>query len=167
MITYTTELWIELSKFDFTCIRLRFNSPAPSPACMRQETVSALVQAMTWCRQAPSHCLIQYWFSVNWALRNKLQWYSYRHSIIFIDENAFENIVCDFPTKLSRGRWGKIHIPQCLINIVNYNSAMPLTLHLFFNENITSTKYSPESYIVITKCCLYNTAFRFYVHDRN
>ena len=34
---------------------------------------------------------------------NKLLSYFNRHLIIFIEENAFENVVCDFPAKLSRG----------------------------------------------------------------
>ena len=72
---------------------------------MRQETGSVLVQVMTCRLTAPSHYLSQYWLNVNWTLRNKLHWYFKRHSIIFIEENTFENVVCDFPAKLSRGRW--------------------------------------------------------------
>ena len=86
------------------------NSSPPSPAYMRQETGSALVQVMACRLTAPSHYLNQYWLIVNWTLMNKFQWYFNRHSIIFIDENAFKNVVCDFSAKLSRGRWVKLHM---------------------------------------------------------
>ena len=44
---------------------------------------------------APSHYLNQCWNIVNWTLRNKFQWNCNRNSNIFIQENAFENIVCE------------------------------------------------------------------------
>ena len=86
------------------------NSSPPSPAYMRQETGSALVQVMACRLTAPSHYLKQSWLIVNWTLRNKFQWYFNRHSIISIEENAFENVVCDFPGKLSRGRWVNVDL---------------------------------------------------------
>ena len=53
-----------------------------------------------------SHYLNQCWIIVNWALRNKLQWNLNRNSYIFIQENAFENVVCEMASILSR--------PQCV-----------------------------------------------------
>ena len=44
---------------------------------------------------APSHYLNQCWNVVNWTLGNKLQWNFNRNSNIFIQENAFENVVCE------------------------------------------------------------------------
>ena len=44
---------------------------------------------------ASSHYLNQCWNIVNWTLRNKLQWNLKRNSYIFIQENAFENGVCE------------------------------------------------------------------------
>ena len=35
------------------------------------------------------------WIIVNWTLRNKLQWNLTRNSNIFIQENAFESVVCE------------------------------------------------------------------------
>ena len=35
----------------------------------------------------------QCWNIINWTLWNKLQWNIYRNSDIFIEENAFENVV--------------------------------------------------------------------------
>ena len=42
---------------------------------------------------APSHYLNQCWNIVNWTLRNKFQRNFNRYSYIFIQENAFENVV--------------------------------------------------------------------------
>ena len=58
----------------------------------------------------PSHYLNQCWNIVNSTLRNKLQWNFNRNSNIFIQENAFESVVCETAVILSR--------PQC----VNANS---------------------------------------------
>ena len=43
---------------------------------------------------APSHYLNQCWLIVNWTPVNKFQWNLNRNSIIFVQENAFENVVC-------------------------------------------------------------------------
>ena len=55
---------------------------------------------------APSHYLNQCWNIVNLNLRNKLQWNLKRNSYIFIQENTFENAVCEMAAILSR--------PQCV-----------------------------------------------------
>ena len=70
---------------------------------MRQWTGSALVQVMVVACSAPSHYLNQCWLIVNWTFRDKLLWNSNRNSNVFIEENAIENVVCNFPAKLSRG----------------------------------------------------------------
>ena len=46
------------------------------------------------------------WDIVNWNVVNKLQWNLKRNSYIFIQENAFENVVCEMAAILSR--------PQCV-----------------------------------------------------
>ena len=55
------------------------------------------------------HYLNQCWIIVNWTLRNKLQWSINQNSNIFIQENAFESVVCETATILSR--------PQCVKKI--------------------------------------------------
>ena len=55
---------------------------------------------------APNHYLNQWWNIVNWTLRNKLQWNFNRNSNIFIEENTFENVVCEMSAILP---W-----PQCV-----------------------------------------------------
>ena len=56
-------------------------------------------------RMAPSHYLNQCCLIVNWTLRNKIQWNFNGNTKLFIDENTFENIVCEMAAILSRGRW--------------------------------------------------------------
>ena len=43
----------------------------------------------------PSHQLNQRWYIVNWTFGNKLQWNINGNSYSFIQENAFENVVCE------------------------------------------------------------------------
>ena len=50
----------------------------------------------------PSHYLNQCWNTVNWALRNHLQWIGNRNSYIIIKENAFQNAVWKIAAILSR-----------------------------------------------------------------
>ena len=67
-----------------------------------------------WFRQwlvacsAPSHYLNQCWNVVdivNCTFTNKLQWFFYRDSNIFIQEIVFENAVCKMASILSRPQW--------------------------------------------------------------
>ena len=55
---------------------------------------------------APSHCLNQSWNSINWTHGNKFQWIFNQNTTIFIQQNAFENVVCKVSSILSR--------PQCV-----------------------------------------------------
>ena len=54
----------------------------------------------------PSHYLNQCLFIVNWNRQNKFQWNSNLNSYIFIEENAYENVVWKKAAILSR--------PQCV-----------------------------------------------------
>ena len=51
---------------------------------------------------AQSHFLNQCWNIVDLNLRNKLQWNLKRNSYISIQENSFENVVCEMAVILSR-----------------------------------------------------------------
>ena len=64
------------------------------------------VSKLTIIRSASSHYLNQSWIIVNLTLRNKLQWNCNQNSNIFIEENTFENVVCEKAAILSR--------PQCV-----------------------------------------------------
>ena len=50
------------------------------------------INTPTYAYTALSQYLYQCWLIVNWTIRNKLQWNLYS-DIIFIQENAFENVV--------------------------------------------------------------------------
>ena len=86
------------------------NSPPPPPsaAYMLPWIGSAFAQIMAWlvAYSASSHYVNVCWNIVNWTLGNKLQWNFNRSSNIFIQENAFENVVCE---KASILFW-----PQCV-----------------------------------------------------
>ena len=74
---------------------------------MLQWIGSALVQIMA-CRLvaywAPRHYLNQCLDLINWTLLYKLQWIFSQKSNFFIQENVFENVVCEMMSILSRGR---------------------------------------------------------------
>ena len=53
--------------------------------------------------------LNQRWNIVNWTLRNKLQWNFNRKPNMFIQDNAFESVVCEMAAIFSR--------PQCVNSI--------------------------------------------------
>ena len=54
----------------------------------------------------PHHYLNQCWNIVNSTLRNKFQWNNNQNSYIFMDENVFEEVVCEMAATLS--------LPQCV-----------------------------------------------------
>ena len=57
------------------------------------------------------------WNIANWTLANKLQRHFYWNSNIFIQENAFENVVCQMAAILSR--------PQCDNWLHRLNESLP------------------------------------------
>ena len=71
------------------------NSLRPSDAYMRQLTNHHRFRWWLVAWTAPSQYLNQNWNIINWNFRNKPQWNFNRNSNIFIQENAFENIVCE------------------------------------------------------------------------
>ena len=75
------------------------------PRYMRHWIRSALVQIMAW-RLFDAKPLSKPMLAiVNWTLRNKLQWNFKQNTRLFINKNAFENIVCEIAVILSRERW--------------------------------------------------------------
>ena len=57
---------------------------------------------------APSHYLNQCWKIVNRTPKNKLQWNLNRNSYIFIQWDAFKNVVCKMVSISSRPQWVKV-----------------------------------------------------------
>ena len=82
------------------------NSFSPSAAYILQWIRSALVQIMAWClvgAKQLSEPMLEYFM---WTTRNKLQWDFNRNLYIFVQENAFENVVWKMAAISSR--------PQCV-----------------------------------------------------
>ena len=84
---------------------------------LRREYLNSLRLSDAYMRQlSDHHCFDQCWNIVNWNLRNKLQWNLNPNSNIFIQENAFESVVCEKTAIFSR--------PQC----VKLGSFIPLPI---------------------------------------
>ena len=69
-----------------------------------------------------SHCLNQCWNIVNWTLTNKLQWNLNQNSCIFIQENAFENVVWTIVAILTRLDVSIIHCYLCFAQSNHHNA---------------------------------------------
>ena len=50
---------------------------------------------------APSHYLVQGWYTFNWIHGNKCQWNSNQKTANFIQENVLQNVVCKMADTLS------------------------------------------------------------------
>ena len=101
--------WSQL-KMRETILILRINSSPLSAAYMHQWTGSALVQIMAchlFGANISHHYLNRCSHIVNWSLMNKPQWNFNQNTTFFIDENAFQNAVCETVAILSRERWVK------------------------------------------------------------
>ena len=69
---------------------------------------------MACCLDGAKPLFDQCWNIVNWTLKNKLQRNLKRNSSVFVQENAFENGVCEMASVLFR--------PQCVNNQFQQNS---------------------------------------------
>ena len=79
--------------------------------------------------------LNQYWNIVNWTLMNKLQRNFYQNYDIFIQEQAFESVICEMAAILSR--------PQCVY--IMFNEGTNLT-HYFISIEIQETSTPRDKY---------------------
>ena len=75
----------------------------------------------------PQPYLNQYWNNCNLDVRNKIQWILKRNSCIPIEDNAFENVVCEMAEILSR--------PQCV------NERNRITQGIIFPRGRSKKKY--------------------------
>ena len=100
---------------------LTLNTLRWSDACMRQWITHHWFRWWLAKWSAPSHYLNQWWNTIYWTLKNKFQWNINRNSFIFIQEDAFENVVCVMATTFSyRVKFfrGKINI---YLHFVSYH----------------------------------------------
>ena len=98
----------------------------------------------------PSHYLNQCWVNVNWSLRNKLQWNLNQNKKLFIQENAFEIIVCQNGSHVVQGEVSyTLCIHECSHTV--WVSAHPRLMSIDF---------------CFTKCNAY-MYMRIYIHLHN
>ena len=71
------------------------------------------------------------WILLDLKLRNKLQWNLKRNSSIFIQENTFENVVCERETILSRSQCVKMCQINTFIDLLILLSNTPWLRHIF------------------------------------
>ena len=84
----------------------RLNSLWPSNAYMRRLTNQLWFREWLVAWSATSHYLNQCRIIANWTLAIIFQWKFNQNTAIFIEENAFENVVCEMMSISSR--------PQCV-----------------------------------------------------
>ena len=93
---------------------IRVNILQPRNAHMYHFTGSSLVKLMAWCltgtKPLPEPILIYHQFDTS----NKPQWNFILTSKFFIEENAFENVVCKMLAMLFRPHWVKLLTEQTL-----------------------------------------------------
>ena len=76
------------------CTR-QFKSLRPIAAYMPHQINPHWFRSWLVAWPVPIHYLTQCWNVINWALGNKFQWNLNQCSTIFIQVNAFENVVCN------------------------------------------------------------------------
>ena len=96
-------VWNQTSKVAVLVWPQSVNSLRPSDAfCVVNLTIIASDNGLSpGRRQAIIGTNDQWKDIVNWALRNKIQWNLNQSSYIFIQDNAFENVVCSMAAILS------------------------------------------------------------------
>ena len=87
---------------------------------------------MTWL--VPSYYLNKCWNIVNWTLGNKFQWNINRNLYIFIQENAFKNVVWKMAVILFRPQCVKV-LNSISQKVVKRALSWPLFLECKFTHN--------------------------------
>ena len=90
-IKYIIKKIIKNQGAKYRCLRNAFKQFRPLTPCVSQLYMVPRHLQLVW--SAPSQYPNQCWNIVNWTLGNKLQWNFNRNLYIFIQENAFENVV--------------------------------------------------------------------------
>ena len=73
---------------------------------------------------------------VNWTLGNKLQWNFNRNSYNFIEENAYENVVCETVAILSRTQYVKQKYRKISFIHNSYRKISNISLTLVGNKTV-------------------------------
>ena len=120
---------------------------------MHQRIGSALVQIMA-CGLfgAKPVCLV----IVNWTIRNKIMWNFNQNSNIFIQENVFENSVCEMTVILSRVSW----VNTTYVYVTTGSGCTPKHLFnpLHYDDVILDTMVSEITSLTIVYSTVYSDA---------
>ena len=147
--TPLSEPWIalfsDIQTYVFRCLNELTHLPLVPRICVRESGEHRFRKWLVT-YSAPSHYLKQCLLIVNWTLRNKLQWNFNQNSTIFIQENAFENVVCKMVAILSRGRW----VNNILQKHAAWQSTWPMNSGCCL-PNVTYPTPSPKISVNITK----------------
>ena len=104
----------------------------------------------------PCHHLNQCWVIVDWAIWNKLLWNFNGYSNILIQENAFENVVCEM-----RPFWLGLNMLNRFNTNICHHEDMPLVICSLLNHNQPSTLWHKPLQIPKLKCLLFRLAVVF------
>ena len=85
------------------CFCLLPHSGRDTQICVSKET--SWVQIMAWPDPATSHDLNQWWNIISSNIRNRIQRNIKRNSYIFIQDDVFENVICEMAGILSRPQY--------------------------------------------------------------
>ena len=113
---------------------------------MRKWTGSALVKVMACHLAAPSHYLNECWLTINWTPGNKLQWNPNRNSVISIQENAFEIVICQNGGHFLQGWLWWVNNEIWSITIFIYIWILPFNLLVSLFKQDLFTSFKSRSY---------------------
>ena len=77
--------------------QLPYNSMKSADAyiyALQNQVIVSLGNNLSPVRRQAIHYLNQHWIILIWTLRNKLQWNLNKNTTVFIQQNAFENVIC-------------------------------------------------------------------------
>ena len=101
----------------------------------------------------------QCWVTINWILRNRLQWNFNQNTKLFVHENESEKIVCKMVAILSRGRWvkNKANLRDLIaatglvisnwIQIVNFSTRVTVKFDGWPRKTIGHFVYTTSSFV--------------------
>ena len=97
---------------------------------------------------APSHYLNQCWDIINWTLGNKHQWNLNQNSCIFIQEDAFENVIWKMVDILYRPQCVNPQVASC------FNSLRPEQNGWHVADNILKCNFLNEKCYMLIQISL-------------
>ena len=112
-----------------------FNSLRPSDAYMRRQPRTSMLQIMACRLLGAKQPLPELYWNIA-TLGCKLQWNFNRNSFIFIQKNAFENVVCQNGGHLSRRYELSLTADQCTLLAFAWDGILPAMLKILVTNKI-------------------------------